>query len=117
MTYSYRFSCTFSVFAVLWRIHPTSAAISCPSESCVLSQVSLLSSWALQSASIPDALCHKDGDCPAGEAVVAGNGKWESLLCCCWWRQVPLEASAGLQPQRSLMTESGEDFLCFMTFY
>ncbi|XP_010157745.1 PREDICTED: P2X purinoceptor 5 isoform X2 [Eurypyga helias] len=27
-----------------------------------------------QSASIPDALCHKDGDCPAGQAVVAGNG-------------------------------------------
>nr|XP_010299671.1 PREDICTED: P2X purinoceptor 5 isoform X2 [Balearica regulorum gibbericeps] len=27
-----------------------------------------------QSASIPDALCDKDGDCPAGEAVVAGNG-------------------------------------------
>ncbi|XP_010157744.1 PREDICTED: P2X purinoceptor 5 isoform X1 [Eurypyga helias] len=27
-----------------------------------------------ESASIPDALCHKDGDCPAGQAVVAGNG-------------------------------------------
>lgn len=42
---------------------------------CVLSQVSLLSSSTLQSASIPDALCYKDGDCPAGQAVVAGNGK------------------------------------------
>ncbi|KAM6372816.1 P2X purinoceptor 5 isoform 1-T1 [Pluvialis apricaria] len=28
----------------------------------------------LGSVSIPDALCYKDGDCPAGEAVVAGNG-------------------------------------------
>ncbi|XP_068512077.1 P2X purinoceptor 5 isoform X3 [Anas acuta] len=27
-----------------------------------------------ESASIPDALCYKDGDCPAGQAVVAGNG-------------------------------------------
>ncbi|XP_009632250.1 P2X purinoceptor 5 [Egretta garzetta] len=27
-----------------------------------------------ESVSIPDALCYKDGDCPAGEAVVAGNG-------------------------------------------
>ncbi|XP_010572015.1 PREDICTED: P2X purinoceptor 5 isoform X1 [Haliaeetus leucocephalus] len=28
----------------------------------------------LGSGSIPDALCYKDGDCLAGEAVVAGNG-------------------------------------------
>ncbi|KAM6239022.1 P2X purinoceptor 5 isoform 1-T1 [Spheniscus humboldti] len=28
----------------------------------------------LGSISIPNALCYKDGDCPAGEAVVAGNG-------------------------------------------
>ncbi|XP_062448217.1 P2X purinoceptor 5 isoform X1 [Rhea pennata] len=27
-----------------------------------------------ESVSIPDALCYTDGDCPAGEAVVAGNG-------------------------------------------
>ncbi|NXI56248.1 P2RX5 protein, partial [Chloroceryle aenea] len=27
-----------------------------------------------ESASIPDALCYKDEDCPNGEAVVAGNG-------------------------------------------
>ncbi|KFW80084.1 P2X purinoceptor 5 isoform X2 [Phalacrocorax carbo] len=27
-----------------------------------------------ESANIPDALCHTDGDCLAGEAVVAGNG-------------------------------------------
>lgn len=43
--------------------------------SCVLSQVSLLSSSTSQSVSIPDALCYKDGDCLAGQAVVAGNGK------------------------------------------
>ncbi|XP_075024649.1 P2X purinoceptor 5 isoform X1 [Calonectris borealis] len=28
----------------------------------------------LGSVSIPDGLCYKDGDCPEGEAVVAGNG-------------------------------------------
>ncbi|KAM6049214.1 P2X purinoceptor 5 isoform 3-T3 [Chlamydotis macqueenii] len=28
----------------------------------------------LGSVTIPDARCYKDGDCPAGEAVVAGNG-------------------------------------------
>lgn len=32
-------------------------------------------SSSLQSDRIPDALCYKDGDCMAGEAVVAGNGK------------------------------------------
>lgn len=52
-----------------------SAVLCYPSESRALSQVSLLPSSTLQSASIPDALCYKDGDCPAGEAVVAGNGK------------------------------------------
>ncbi|POI33019.1 hypothetical protein CIB84_003229 [Bambusicola thoracicus] len=35
---------------------------------------SLLSSSALQSVNIPDALCYKDEDCPKGQAVVAGNG-------------------------------------------
>lgn len=75
VTCSYHFSCTFSVFTLLWRIHPRSAALPYPSESRVLSQVSLLSSSTSQSASIPDALCDKDRDCPAGEAVVAGNGK------------------------------------------
>lgn len=75
MPYSYHFSCTFLVFTILQRIRPRSAALSYPFESCVLSQVSLLSSSTLQSGSIPDALCYKDGDCLAGEAVVAGNGK------------------------------------------
>lgn len=41
----------------------------------VLLQFSLLSSSALQSVNIPDALCHQDEDCPEGQAVVAGNGK------------------------------------------
>lgn len=41
----------------------------------VLPQFSLLSSSALQSVNIPDALCYEDEDCPAGQAVVAGNGK------------------------------------------
>ncbi|NWQ78979.1 P2RX5 protein, partial [Columbina picui] len=35
---------------------------------------SLAAAGSAGSASIPDALCHQDRDCPAGEAVVAGNG-------------------------------------------
>ncbi|XP_071620999.1 P2X purinoceptor 5 isoform X6 [Heliangelus exortis] len=48
-------------------VTPNQRQATCP-------EVSALSLSTLQSASIPDALCYQDQDCPAGEAVVAGNG-------------------------------------------
>lgn len=68
--------------------HPAAAARLTPRSvaSCHRSQPCPLP---LQSARIPDGLCAEDGDCPAGEAVVAGNGEGGSFpLPCSWQGQV-----------------------------